>query len=55
MRKAWTDEAWSDYLYRYKQDKKTFSHIHDIIKDMDRYPFQESTDRSHSNATSMVI
>jgi toxin YoeB len=39
MQKAWTDEAWEDYLYWQAQDKKTLRRINNILKDIDRQPF----------------
>ena len=36
MRKVWSDDAWEDYLYWQKQDKKTLKKISDLIKDTDR-------------------
>lgn len=36
MRKLWLDEAWEEYLYWQKQDKKTLKNIHKILKDIDR-------------------
>lgn len=39
MNKSWSDEAWEDYLYWQKQDKKTLKKINDIIKDIDRNPY----------------
>jgi len=39
MQKAWTDDAWTDYLYWQTQDKKTLKRIHDLLKDIDRQPF----------------
>ncbi len=39
MQKAWTDDAWEDYLYWQKQDKKTLKRINNILKDIDRTPF----------------
>jgi toxin YoeB len=39
MQKAWTDDAWKDYLYWQSQDKKTIKRINEIIKDIDRKPF----------------
>ena len=39
MQKAWTDDAWSDYLYWQTQDKRTLKRIHDLLKDIDRQPF----------------
>lgn len=39
MNKSWSDEAWDDYIYWQKQDKKTLKKINDIIKDIDRNPY----------------
>jgi toxin YoeB len=39
MQKAWTDEAWEEYLYWQGQDKKTLKRINSILKDIDRSPF----------------
>mgnify|MGYP002627229988 CR=1 FL=1 len=34
--KVWTDDAWEDYLYWQKQDKKTLKRINQLIRDIDR-------------------
>jgi len=39
MQKAWTDDAWEDYLYWQNQDKKTLKRINLLLKDIDREPF----------------
>jgi len=39
MQKAWTDDAWTDYLYWQTQDKKTLKRINNLLKDIDRQPF----------------
>ncbi|GHV24790.1 Txe/YoeB family addiction module toxin [Spirochaetia bacterium] len=36
MKKIWHDDAWADYLYWQKQDKKTLNRINLLIKDIDR-------------------
>ncbi|MFA6008869.1 MAG: Txe/YoeB family addiction module toxin [Desulfobacteraceae bacterium] len=36
---AWTDEAWTDYIYWQSQDKKTFKRINRVIDDALRNPF----------------
>lgn len=36
MIKIWQDDAWQDYMYWQKQDKKTVKRINQIIKDIDR-------------------
>jgi toxin YoeB len=40
VQKAWTDDAWKDYLYWQTQDKKTLKRIHALLKDIDRRPFE---------------
>lgn len=37
---AWTDEAWSDYVYWQSQDKKTLKRINKLIDDSKRSPFE---------------
>lgn len=36
----WTAEAWEDYVYWQGQDKKTLKRINQLIKDMQRSPFE---------------
>ncbi|NQZ30367.1 MAG: Txe/YoeB family addiction module toxin [Oceanospirillaceae bacterium] len=36
---AWTDDAWSDYVYWQGQDKKTLKRINKLIADTKRSPF----------------
>ena len=36
MIKAWTDEAWEDFTYWTKQDRKTLKRILQLLKDIDR-------------------
>ena len=36
MNKIWQDDAWEDYLYWQKQDKKTLKRINELIKDIER-------------------
>lgn len=36
MIKAWTDDAWQDFEYWTKQDKKTLNRILKLLKDIDR-------------------
>lgn len=40
MIKAWTDDAWSDYLWWQANDAKTVSRINAILKDAERDPFR---------------
>lgn len=37
---AWTQEAWSDYLYWQSQDKKTLKRINRLITESLRSPFK---------------
>ncbi len=40
MIKAWSDDAWNDYLYWYEQgNKSNIKKINKLIKDIDRSPF----------------
>ena len=39
MQKAWTDDAWSDYVHWQTEDKKTLKRINILLKDIDRTPF----------------
>ena len=34
--KIWSDDAWKDYLYWQRQDKKTLKRINLLIKDIER-------------------
>jgi len=37
---AWTEEAWSDYIYWQGQDKKTLKRINKLIQETLRSPFE---------------
>jgi toxin YoeB len=37
---AWTDEAWDDYIYWQRQDKKTLKRINKLIEGSMRDPFE---------------
>lgn len=37
---AWTEAAWSDYLYWQGQDRKTLKRINQLIKETLRAPFE---------------
>jgi toxin YoeB len=37
---AWTDAAWSNYLYWQGQDRKTLKRINKLISDTKRTPFE---------------
>ncbi|MFB8547553.1 Txe/YoeB family addiction module toxin [Enterococcus casseliflavus] len=40
MIKAWSDDAWNDYIYWYEQgNKNNIKKINRLIKDIDRDPF----------------
>ncbi|MGT2896021.1 Txe/YoeB family addiction module toxin [Streptococcus entericus] len=40
MIKAWSDDAWKDYLYWHEQgNKQTIKKINKLINDIDRTPF----------------
>jgi toxin YoeB len=39
MQKAWTDDAWADYVYWQTHDKKILKRINTLLKDIDRNPF----------------
>lgn len=40
MIKAWSDDAWNDYVYWYEQgNKMNIKKINKLIKDIDRTPF----------------
>ena len=36
---SWADNAWDDYLYWQKTDKKILKRINSLIKEMQRTPF----------------
>lgn len=40
MNKIWQDDAWDDYLYWQKQDKKTLKRINEILRDIDRNQYK---------------
>ena len=40
MIKSWTDEAWEDFEYWMKQDKKTLKRILQLLKDIDRNGYE---------------
>jgi len=39
MNKKFTDEAWKDYLYWIENDKKILKRINQLIKEIDRNPY----------------
>ncbi len=40
MRISFLEDAWTDYLYWQTQDKKTLKRINQLIKDIQRSPFE---------------
>ena len=40
MKKTWDEEAWEDYLYWQAQDKKTLRRINQLLKDIERNPYE---------------
>jgi len=40
MNKLFTDEAWKDYVYWYEADKQQLKKINELIKEIDRTPFE---------------
>lgn len=42
MRKLWLDEAWEEYLYWQKQDKKILKKINRLLTDIDRNGYQST-------------
>jgi toxin YoeB len=40
MKKVWHDEAWEEYLYWQKQDKKTLNKINRLLTDIDRNGYE---------------
>lgn len=40
MNRLWEQDAWEDYLYWQKQDKKTLKRINLLIKDIERNAFE---------------
>jgi len=40
MNKKFTDEAWNDYQYWIENDKKLLKRINQLIKEIDRTPYE---------------
>lgn len=40
MKKRFSDCAWEDYLYWQKTDKKMLKKINEILKDIERHPYE---------------
>lgn len=36
---SWAEDAWDDYLYWQKNDKRTLRRINELIRDVKREPF----------------
>lgn len=36
----WHDSPWAEYLYWQAQDKKTLKRVNQLIKDIERHPFE---------------
>lgn len=42
MIKAWTEEAWEDFEYWTRQDRKVLKRILQLLKDIDRNGYEAS-------------
>ena len=40
MKKIWSDSAWDDYLYWQKENKKILKKLNQLIRDIERNPFE---------------
>jgi len=40
MKKLWADKGWEHYIYWQTQDKKTLKKVNELIKDIDREPYE---------------
>lgn len=40
MKLLWEERAWVDYLYWQMQDRKTLKRINDLLKDVQRNPYE---------------
>ena len=40
MRLIFSEDAWEDYLYWQRTDKKILNRVNNLIKDIQRHPFQ---------------
>lgn len=38
MHLLWTEEAWEDYLYWQRQDRKTLKRVNQLVRDIQRSP-----------------
>ncbi len=48
MEKIWSDDAWNEYIYWQKQDKKTFKRINALIKSIEREGVMEGIGKPES-------
>ncbi len=39
MYKSWSDNGWEDYVFWQSQDRKTLKRINELLKDVERNPF----------------
>lgn len=39
MIKAWSEDAWADYVWWQTQDKRTLRRINQLVRDIEREPF----------------
>ena len=40
MKKIWFDKSWDDYIYWQKENKNTLKKINQLIRDIERNPFE---------------
>jgi len=40
LKKIWSDKSWEDYLYWQKQNKNMLKKINQLIRDIERNPFE---------------
>jgi len=40
VKKIWSDSAWDDYLYWQKENKKILKKLNQLIRDIERNPFE---------------
>ena len=48
MEKIWSDDAWNEYIYWQKQDKKTLKRINALIKSIEREGVMEGIGKPES-------
>lgn len=39
MIKAWTEDAWDDYLWWQKNDRRVLKRVNELLRDIERDPF----------------